>query len=69
VIPRIMSNKSLTEWGGSYTTPPSRPPSSTVLLHHGGVYYLKGDSFRLRGKPKTEPPEPPVPAETADQGG
>jgi hypothetical protein len=47
---RITSNKNLTEWGGSYTTPPSRPPSSTVLLHHGEVYYLKGDSFRLRGQ-------------------
>jgi hypothetical protein len=38
-----------------------------LLLHHGEVYYLKGDSFRLRGKPKTEAPEPPVPGETADQ--
>ncbi len=22
------------------------------LLHHGEVYYLKGDSYRLRGKPR-----------------
>jgi hypothetical protein len=27
------------------------------LLHHGEVYYLKGDSYRLRGRPKTEAPE------------
>jgi DNA replication protein DnaC len=27
------------------------------LLHHGEVYYLKGDSYRLRGKPR--PPEGP----------
>ena len=24
------------------------------LLHHGEVYYLKGDSYRLRGKPKPD---------------
>jgi len=30
------------------------------------VNYLKGDSYRLRGKPKTESPEP---VETAVQGG
>jgi IstB-like ATP binding protein len=35
------------------------------LLHHGEVYYLKGDSYRLRGKPKTETPDPP---ETGPQG-
>jgi len=22
------------------------------LLHHGEVYYLKGESYRLRGKPR-----------------
>jgi hypothetical protein len=29
------------------------------LLHHGEVYYLKGDSYPLRGKPKSESSEPP----------
>lgn len=29
------------------------------LLHHGELYYLKGDSYRRRGKPKTEAPDPP----------
>jgi hypothetical protein len=28
------------------------------LLHHGEVYYLKGDSYRLRGKPKPESDSP-----------
>lgn len=27
------------------------------LLHHGEVYSLKGDSYRLRGKPRAEGPE------------
>ena len=27
------------------------------LMHHGDVYYLKGESYRVRGKPRTEAPE------------
>jgi DNA replication protein DnaC len=36
------------------------------LLHHGEVYYLKGDSYRLRGKPR--PPEAPEGPEAASGG-
>jgi len=52
--------------GGASCTTPRSPALVDRLLHHGEVYYLKGDSYRLRGKPKTESPEP---VETAVQGG
>jgi len=33
------------------------------LMHHGDVYYLKGESYRVRGKPRAEVPDiaPPDP--------
>ena len=27
-------------------------------MHHGDVYYLKGESYRVRGKERTELPPP-----------
>ena len=26
-------------------------------MHHGDVYYLKGESYRVRGKPRTKVPD------------
>ncbi len=38
------------------------------LLHHGEVYYLKGDRYRLRGKPRpSESPEAPESASGGDR--
>ena len=46
----ITSNKSLTEWGGIIGDTALAGALIDRLLHHGDVYYLKGDSYRLRGK-------------------
>jgi DNA replication protein DnaC len=62
----ITSNKSLTEWGRVLHDTALAAALVDRLLHHGEVYYLKGDSYRLRGKPKTEPSEAP---EMAPAGG
>ena len=61
----ITSNKSLTEWGRVLHDTALAAALVDRLLHHGEVYYLKGDSYRLRGKPKTETPDPP---ETGAEG-
>jgi DNA replication protein DnaC len=61
----ITSNKSLTEWGRVLHDTALAAALVDRLLHHGEVYYLKGDSYRLRGKPKTETSDPP---ETAAEG-
>jgi DNA replication protein DnaC len=52
----ITSNKSLTEWGRVLHDTALAAALVDRLLHHGEVYYLKGDSYRLRGKPRAEPP-------------
>lgn len=49
----ITSDKSLTEWGRVLHDSALAAALVDRLLHHGEVYYLKGDSYRLRGKPKT----------------
>jgi DNA replication protein DnaC len=61
----ITSNKSLTEWGRVLHDSALAAALVDRLLHHGEVYYLKGDSYRLRGKPKPEAPPSP---ETAPEG-
>jgi DNA replication protein DnaC len=61
----ITSNKSLTEWGRVLHDSALAAALVDRLLHHGEVYYLKGDSYRLRGKPK---PESPPTSETASEG-
>jgi DNA replication protein DnaC len=61
----ITSNKSLTEWGRVLHDSALAAALVDRLLHHGEVYYLKGDSYRLRGKPK---PDAPPTAETAPEG-
>jgi DNA replication protein DnaC len=54
----ITSNKSLTEWGRVLHDTALAAALVDRLLHHGEVYYLKGDSYRLRGKPR--PAEAPA---------
>lgn len=59
----ITSNKSLTEWGRVLHDSALAAALVDRLLHHGEVFYLKGDSFRLRGKPRApEPQDVPEPS-------
>ena len=46
----ITSNKSLTHWGGIIGDNALAGALIDRLLHHGDVYYLKGESYRLKGK-------------------
>ncbi len=55
----VTSNKSLTEWGRVLHDSALAAALVDRLMHHGDVYYLKGESYRIRGKPRTESPEPP----------
>lgn len=50
----ITSNKSLTEWSGVLQDASLAAAVIDRLLHHGDVFYLKGPSWRLKGK---TPPE------------
>src|SRR2546422_11585763 len=59
----VTSNKSLTEWGRVLHDSALAAALVDRLMHHGDVYYLKGESYRIRGKPRTESPEPPPAAE------
>lgn len=45
-------NKSLPEWGRVLHDTALAAALVDRLLHHGEVYSLKGESFRLRGKPR-----------------
>jgi DNA replication protein DnaC len=47
----ITSNKSLTEWGVILGDTALASALIDRLLHHGDVYYLKGESYRLKDKP------------------
>jgi DNA replication protein DnaC len=49
----ITSNKSLTEWGGIIGDNALASALIDRLLHHGDVYYLKGESYRLKDKDKS----------------
>src|SRR3990170_369071 len=62
----ITSNKSLTEWGRVLHDTALAAALVDRLLHHGEVYYLKGDSYRLRGKPR--PAEVPASAASTPEG-
>jgi len=63
----MTSNKSLPEWGRVLHDTALAAALVDRLLHHGEVYYLKGESFRVRGKPR--PAEPAEAVETAERGG
>ena len=59
----VTSNKSLTEWGRVLHDSAVAAALVDRLMHHGDVYYLKGESYRVRGKPRAEVPDiaPPEP--------
>ena len=46
----ITSNKALTEWASVVQDSSLAAAVVDRLLHHGDVFYLKGPSWRLRGK-------------------
>jgi DNA replication protein DnaC len=55
----ITSNKSLTEWAAIVQDASLAAAIVDRLLHHGEVFYLKGPSYRLKGKtPDGESPLP-----------
>ena len=62
----ITSNKSLTEWGRILHDTALAAALVDRLLHHGEVPTSKGDSYRLRGKPR--PAEAPPNPEPAPEG-
>ena len=62
----VTSNKSLTEWGRVLHDSALAAALVDRLMHHGDVYYVKGESYRIRGKPRTESPEPPAPEPVAE---
>jgi len=47
----ITSNKSLTEWGAIVQDASLAAALVDRILHHGDVFYLKGPSWRLKGRP------------------
>src|SRR5438128_4830925 len=55
----VTSNKSLTEWGRVLHDSALAAALVDRLMHHGDVYYLKGESYRIRGKPRAESPDSP----------
>lgn len=46
----ITSNKSLTEWAAIVQDASLAAALVDRILHHGEVFYLKGPSFRLKGR-------------------
>lgn len=60
----ITSNKSLTEWASIVQDVSLAAALVDRLLHHGEVFYLKGPSYRLKGKsPQADHPlTSPAPA-------
>ena len=46
----ITSNKSLTEWAAIVQDASLAAALVDRILHHGEVFYLKGASFRLKGR-------------------
>jgi len=55
----LTSNKSLTEWGAIVQDASLAAAIVDRILHHGDVFYLKGPSWRVKGRltesPNTEP--------------
>lgn len=52
----VTSNKSLGEWGKILGDSSLAGALIDRLLHHGEVYYLSGDSYRMRGKQLSRKP-------------
>jgi DNA replication protein DnaC len=62
----ITSNKSLPEWSRYLHDASLATALIDRLMHHGEVYYLQGESYRVRGKggrlrPLEHPAEAPAP--------
>src|SRR5207247_4408617 len=57
----VTSNKSLTEWGRVLHDSAVADALVDRLMHHGDVYYLKGESYRVRGKARAEVLDVPAP--------
>lgn len=53
----ITTNKSIVEWGSILHDPSLATAIVDRMLHHGEVYYLSGESYRLRGKKLTSSTE------------
>ena len=51
----ITSNKSLTEWSSITQDVSLAAAIADRLLHHGEVFYLKGPSWRLKGRSTSDP--------------
>lgn len=58
----ITTNKALTEWAGIVQDTSLAAAVVDRLLHHGDVFYLKGPSWRVRGKSIENTEEASVPA-------
>jgi DNA replication protein DnaC len=61
----LTSNKSLTEWASIVQDVSLAAAIVDRILHHGDVFYLKGPSWRLRGRtPDGGPTSPPTDTNT-----
>jgi len=59
----LTSNKSLASWGEVVGDTALMMAITDRLLHHGEVFYLRGSSYRMRGKEvigATPPPTAPA---------
>ena len=60
----LTSNKSLTEWAAIVQDASLAAALVDRILHHGEVFYLKGPSFRLKGRSLESESVAPIPAFT-----
>ena len=60
----LTSNKSLTEWGTIVQDASLATAIVDRILHHGDVFYLKGPSWRLKGRALDDLPNPGTPPTT-----
>lgn len=58
----ITSNKSLPEWAAVVQDASLATAIVDRILHHGDIFYLKGPSWRLKGRPLEDPHATPPPA-------
>ena len=57
----VTSNKALTEWSSITQDVSLATAIADRLLHHGEVFYLKGPSWRLKGRVPDPPSNPEAP--------
>src|SRR6266498_1445384 len=60
----LTSNKSLTEWGAIVQDASLAAAIVDRILHHGDVFYLKGPSWRLKGRALDDPSNTSTPPTT-----